>query len=432
MSKRKQLLPRWVLFVSNRFARVDRKGRSAVTTFLASLGICFGVMTLIVVISVMNGFQMSFIDAIMEISSYHLRVTDVPPAAAAGFEQFCADSEQIRAAVPFYEAQSLMVGTANRQAAAIVRAVPADICSKDNGFAKELTLVSGSFDLSGDTIVIGADLARNLGVTLGSSVNLFALSGGSDVDLLSPDRIFSVVGIFQSGYADINSSYSFISLAAGKRYFGKNASLVYGLKLRNSGADSEAAAMLAAEFPEIKTESWRSYNRAFFGALRIEKTMLMLLVCLIFVVVGINIFNGMRRLVYERRSEISVLSALGGNSRYIQIIFILRGFLTGFEGAVPGLALGLLLSVRIGSVFVFAAKAIYAVQYFFTMIASPADSIFIRENPMYFVYAQIPARIVPQEVLLITIFGIFSSLLASWVASRSVLQMTAAEVLRDE
>ena len=66
----------WVTAVSKRFARVDRKGRSAVTSVLATLGICFGVMTLTVVMSVMNGFQMSFIDAILEVSSYHIRVTD--------------------------------------------------------------------------------------------------------------------------------------------------------------------------------------------------------------------------------------------------------------------------------------------------------------------------------------------------------------------
>ena len=69
---------RWISFVSKRFASVDRKGRSAVTSFLATLGICVGVMTLIVVISVMNGFQMSFIDSILEISSFHARVQNIP------------------------------------------------------------------------------------------------------------------------------------------------------------------------------------------------------------------------------------------------------------------------------------------------------------------------------------------------------------------
>ena len=68
---------KWVFFVSRRFSKVDRKGRTAVTSFLASLGVCFGVMALIVVMAVMNGFQMSYIDSIMEISSYHIRVSGI-------------------------------------------------------------------------------------------------------------------------------------------------------------------------------------------------------------------------------------------------------------------------------------------------------------------------------------------------------------------
>ena len=83
---------RWISFVSKRFASVDRKGRSAVTSFLATLGICVGVMTLIVVISVMNGFQMSFIDSILEISSYHGRVTDLPEEMENDFVKFCTDN----------------------------------------------------------------------------------------------------------------------------------------------------------------------------------------------------------------------------------------------------------------------------------------------------------------------------------------------------
>ena len=76
---------RWISTVSRRFARVDRKGRSAVTSRLATLGICFGVMTLTVVMSVMNGFQMSFIDAILEVSSYHIRAVDLPEESEKDF-----------------------------------------------------------------------------------------------------------------------------------------------------------------------------------------------------------------------------------------------------------------------------------------------------------------------------------------------------------
>ena len=420
----------WVLFVSRRFSRVDRKGRSAVTSFLASLGICFGVMTLITVISVMNGFQLSFIDAIMEISSYHVRVEQVEPEP---FEAFCREDAAITAATTFYEAQSLLVGENERQSAALIRGVSENQLAMDEGFRKQLHMVRGRFDLTDEhNIVIGSGLASQLGIFVGTKVNLFALSGGNDVDLISSDRIFTVTGVFHTGYADLNAAYAFISLDAAKKYFGESAVLHYGLKLQNTADDAPVIARIQEKFPQARIESWKDYNRSFFGALRVEKNMLMLLVFLIFIVVGINIFNGMRRMVYERREEISVLSAFGGKSSLIQSIFVVQGFLVGVIGAIPGLAIGLLLSVRMAELFSIMSKLVYYVQYFGYMVFSPESALYLRENPMYMIYAHIPPRIIPGEVLVITIFGIFSSLLASWVASRGVLKMTVAEVLRDE
>ena len=121
----------WVHFVSRRFSRVDRKGSSAVTTRLASLGICFGVMTLITVISVMNGFQRSFIDAILEVSSYHIRISnlnnledenlpEIEKKSENGknsknenllrLNSFLENEKSVVSFFPFYEAESLVLG----------------------------------------------------------------------------------------------------------------------------------------------------------------------------------------------------------------------------------------------------------------------------------------------------------------------------------
>lgn len=424
---------RWVAFVSRRFAHVDRKGTSAVTSFLASLGICFGVMTLITVISAMNGFQRSFIDAIMEISSCHIRVEDMNMDDCMDLERFCAEEKNITGCFPFYEAQSLVVGFKGKETAAMIRAVPQGLRNDDAGFRKELRMFAGNFDLSvPNSIVIGSELARTLGVRLGGNVNLFALSGGSDVELFSNDRIFTITGVFHTGYADLNSSYAFINISDGKKYFGNDAKLNYGIKLVDRNMDSRVLSKLRSAFPEMKIQSWKEYNRSFFGALKVEKNMLMFLVFIIFIVVAINIFNGMRRIVYERREEISILSAFGGKNSEIQSIFIMQGFLTGFAGAVPGCMLGLLLSVRMNTIFYLMSRVTYFCNLFVTMLFSPENADFVRANTMFLIYAKIPPRIYVHEVLVITIFGIFSSLVASWAASRSVLKMTVAEVMRDE
>jgi lipoprotein-releasing system permease protein len=424
---------RWINTVVNRFSRIDRNGRSAVTSFLASLGICSGVMTIIVVVSVMNGFQMGFKDAIMEITSYHIRVSAIPVDEQVAFHSWCVSESDIISVTPFYEAQSLIAGAHGMESAAVIRAVPADICTTDKGFGREIGICSGNFDLSKPgTIVLGSSLANSLDVGVGSMVNLLALSGSSEVQLLSRNRLFVVTGVFRCGYADINAGYAFINMADGAAYFGSNSEKTYGIKLRRASSNMSVVAAVAEKFPGAQIESWQQYNRSFFGVLRVEKNMLMLLVFLIFVVAGINIYNGMRRLVFERRTEISILSALGAPGGEIKSIFIMRGFLMGITGAGAGLVLGLLLSINVGSLFRFASSVMYYVQYFFVMLFSPEKGSYIQENPMYQLYASIPARIMPGEVCMITLFGIIAPLAASYAASRTVLTMTVAEVLHDE
>ena len=386
---------------------------------LSSLGICFGVMTLIVTLSVMNGFQRGYIDSIMEISSSHIRFqgSGLPPDEIL---QALRSDSSVTAVTPFYEAQTLMTGKngIERQQAALVRAVPPNITEVDAGFAREAEIRRGKFDLDApNSVVLGSTLASWLGVSIGDTVNFLALSGGADVDLISANREFTVTGIFRSGYPDINAAYAFISIEDGQKYFGESAEEIYGIKIKNENRAYQVISRLSEKIPDGEWEAWQSYNRSFFGALRVEKNMLMLFVVIIFVVVGVNIYNGMRRMVYERRSEIAVFSALGGKTGDIQTIFIVRGFLTGFAGAIPGLMLGLLLCVRLDSVF---------------MLVSNVALLFSNGNPMYQVYASIPARIFPSEVLVTTVFGIFAALAASWAASQAVLKTPPAEVLRDE
>lgn len=432
---------RWISLVSRRFARVDRKGRSAVTSVLATLGICFGVMTLTVVMSVMNGFQMSFIDSILEVSSYHLRAVNVPAEQEDALRAACETEKLIRACVPFYEAQALMTGEKGGAVAVNLRAADESIYYEDQGFKKELRMLSGLFDFSdSDSIILGSTLARNLGVRTGDTVNLLVMSGGSDVDLFSSDRVFTVRGIFTTGYAEINSAYAFTGSAAAEKYFGSSAKKIWGIKLNNYDKDLRAINSLKKNLDwtnQSKTTgpqilSWRSFNKTFFGALRIEKNMLLLLVALIFVVVAINIYNGMRRLVFERRTEIAVLSALGARKGGVKSIFIMRGFIMGTLGALTGVLLGIIISLNTDVVFTLAAKLMYGIQYLVTALTDRQNLQYVQVNSSYNLYASIPARVFPGEVTAITLFGVFSPLIASWAASRNVLKMTVSEVLHNE
>lgn len=434
MNKSHSLLDslKWITSVSQRFSRVDRTGRSAVTSALATLGICFGVMTLIVVMSVMNGFQMSFIDAIMEISSYHVRVDQMPDHLEQDFQDYCEENKNILSCTAFYEAQTMMTGNRGKESAAIIRAIDPNVYKDDEGFRKELKMIGGRFDISKPgTMVIGSTLARNLSLKIGSETNLLVLSGGSDVDLFSDDRVFKITGIFSTGYSEINSNYCFVNIKDADTYFGQAAKKIWGIKLKNSNDDMHVISQLNKKF-EIKAQSWRDYNKTFFGALRIEKNMLLLLVALIFVVVAINIYNGMRRLVFERRSEIAILSAIGAANSEIQAIFIFRGFLTGVIGAMAGVVLGLLISVNTEFVFNAASNILYWGQYILTSIFNKQNLAYVQENSTYSIYANIPARVFFSEVFMISIFGVLAPLFASWIASKNVLKLTVAEVLHNE
>ena len=178
-----------IFSVSRRFSSVDRKSRSSFTARLSALGICFGVMTLIVVIGVMNGFQLSFINAIQEVSSYHVQVEGVEAEDEKAFLDFCSSEKNIKLAVPFYEAQTLMCSVSDQTKAVyespvVIRGLPDYAYYEDEGFRSEIFLVSGSFNLENKgTVVLGNQLARSLRVKAGDTVNLFVLSGSSDVEL---------------------------------------------------------------------------------------------------------------------------------------------------------------------------------------------------------------------------------------------------------
>lgn len=440
----------WIPFVAGRFARVDRQGRTAVTGTLASLGIGFGVAALIIIISVMNGFQMTYIDSIMEISSFHVRATqpersdenasgggiDAGTDSAAG-NMLSAMNELssvsgVRSVTMMYEAQGLIVGKGGRQKPGLLRGVPADICDTDEGFSDQVTMTTGEFDLSGkNTVVLGNTLARSLGVHCGDKITLFALSGGAETALFDADRTLVVTGTFTSGYSDINETFAFVSLETAAAMLG-SAKPFLGIKLRDSNADQKIIPSLEKAAPGFSYESWRSYNRSFFGALRVEKNVLMMMSFLIFVVVGVNIFNSMRRMVYERHEEIAVLSSFGASRRNIQLVFMSQGLATGLKGAIPGLLAGLFVSVNMDAVFSIFADILFYVKYFFVMLVNPENSYMVRASSIYLYYARMSARVVFSEAAAITLFGVLAALLASWMASRNVLKLSVAEVLHDE
>jgi lipoprotein-releasing system permease protein len=438
----------WVWFVA---ARYMWKGRgNSPSPVLAVLGIATGVLALIVILAVMNGFQLSFIESILEISSYHLRVESFPAGKTEELRTILAGISGVNAVLPFREFQGLVQGRRGGQQAAVIRGLPADACELDPAMAARLEFESGAFTVAGGcSVLLGAELARRLGVRTGDEISLFSipgiLSGGDNAEPGEDGetaglKTFTVTGIFRTGFYEYDTGWGFISIESASAF--SDAGPALGVKLKNRFQDRHALELVRralagrAEFAGIQLSSWRDYNRSFFGALRTEKLFMFILVGLIFIVVGLNIFQAQRRAILEHREEIGLLRAVGGRERAVRLVFVCDGAIIGFAGAAAGLSLGLLIASHIAAFFTALEGLVNffigIVNIFAGFLGTGEAGDFAVFSPAVFYIKEIPSRIIPREVALIFMFGFLSALLAAWFASGRVSRIRPAEVLRYE
>jgi lipoprotein-releasing system permease protein len=415
---------RFVAFAAFRHLRSGRRGSGAAAAILSVAGVAVGVMTLTAVLGVMNGFQLGFIDSILDVSSYHLQL-ELP-----GGRRLEPDTLErlrhlpgIRSAVPFSESQVVAEGLFSPRGL-LLRGLPANVTRLDPGFRERLKIVEGRFDLSEpDDVVLGVELGRYLGVGVGDVVTLLTL--GDSLELQRAH--YRVTGLFRSGYYDFDLGWGFTRLRKGEP-------VRYGIKLVNRFRDREALrevrGLLGAG--SYSLESWREFNRAFFGALRVEKLAMMVLIGLIFVVVGFNIYHGQRRAVRERFEEIGVLKALGASEGAVASVFLAEGLLIGLAGSLLGLSLGLLASANINAVFRAAEWLVNAVVAVGARLVAPMAERFTLFSPAYFYISSIPSRVLLPEAFLVVLFALASCVLAARFASGAVRNVKPMEVLRFE
>jgi lipoprotein-releasing system permease protein len=378
-----------------------------------------GVAALLCVIGVMNGFQMGFIDAVLDLDSYHVRVRTDGDAAAA----VMAAVPRAIAVVPFVDVRTMATNDRGKAAPLRIKVVPDDIEEIDPVFAARLEFRSGSFK---GGLVIGSELARYLNLVTGDAVSVLSVTTdatkGLDVSLVD----LTIVGIYHCGYYDFDAALAFLPESSSGG-LGAGETPVLGLRLSDRYGDARAVAELSAAGIS-GAESWREYNRAFFGALRMEKSVMLLLVGLIFIVVGVNIFHSMRKAVYSRVEDIATMKAFGANSRSVQAVFLLDGIATGLGGAFVGLALGLLLAMNVNGVFSILEAAASFLYGFFGAAGAGLEFF----SPDLFYIGDVPVRLTFAETLFITAAGASSALAAAWAASSRVSRIMPSEVLRDE
>jgi lipoprotein-releasing system permease protein len=447
------------VFAASRYVRRGR--RNSPSPVLSVLGIATGVLALIVILAVMNGFQLGFIESIIEISSYHLRAENFLPEKTGLLEDRLREIPGLASVVPFREFQGLIRGRRNTHHGILVRCLPPDALARDPAMAAKLEIEAGSFDLaSADSILLGAELAQSLQLRLGDKLTLLSIpgifrvsdesapagdssadpSGNPEDENSGQVKEFTVTGIFRCGFYEYDLGWGFINLETGRELAGEGLSL--GIKLRDRWQDRSVLSAIersfgeggAGDFGNLVFSAWRDYNRAFFGALRTEKLFMFILVGLIFVVVGLNIFQAQRRMVLECREEIGLLRAVGGADKAVRLVFVCDGLIIGFTGAGAGLILGLFVASHIPFFFTLIEKAVNGLIGLVNSLTGSfsGQGDFAVFSPAVFYIKEIPSRIIIREVVLVFMFGFLSALFAAWFASGQVSKMKPAEVLRDE
>ena len=438
---------RWIWFIAARY--IFRPQKKSPSQVLSVLGIGTGVFALIVILAVMNGFQLGFIESILEISSYHLRVGSLSPEKTGEAGSLLLTIPGIEAVVPFCEFQGLVRGKRVGQQAAMVRGLPSNAPELDPAMAGRLEFEDAFFSLNdGQSALLGAELASRLGVRVGDEITMFSIPSifsAADAPVQDENesgglRTLTVTGIFRTGFYECDTTWIFIHIDSAA--FFSDTGPVLGIKLKNRYHDRqvlELARRTLGEkpgFEEAVFSSWRDYNRSFFGALRTEKLFMFILVGLIFIVVGLNIYQAQRRAVLEHREEIGLLRAIGGGEQAVRWIFVSDGAIIGFSGASAGLILGLLVASNIPSFFTIIENIVNFIIYIVNIIAGffKAGDIgdFYFFSPAVFYIKEIPSRIIPREAVIIFMFGFLSALLAAWFASSKVSRISPAEVLRYE
>ena len=412
------------LILGWRYTRASRgTRRNGFISFISGvsmLGIALGVAALIIVLSVMNGFQKEVTNRMLSVIS-HIEVFSPDGAALPDVALTLSEARanpQVVGAAPFIGAQGLL-GRGDDIKGALIRGIdPArepDVTDlgaalKDSALAR---LVPGQFG-----IVLGAELARSMGVRVGDPVTLIAPSGQvSPAGVVPRLKQMTVVGLFDSGHYEYDSGLALLHMDDAAKIFRLEGATGIRLKLRDLNQAREVAAELSRTLSgNLLIRDWTRQNRTWFAAVQLEKRMMFIILTLIVAVAAFNLVSTLVMTVTDKRADIAILRTLGASPGSIMGIFVVQGAMVGVIGTLAGLALGLGIAFNIDVIVPFMEKVLSASFL-------PKDVYLISRMPS----DPRQADIVPIAVISL-VLAFLATLYPSWHASR----VNPAEALRYE
>ncbi len=407
-----------------RYTRAGRSGRrNGFISFISGvsvLGIALGVAALIIVLSVMNGFQKEVRDRMLSVIS-HVEIFDARGGPLTDWRATAAAAArhpQVVAAAPFVAAQAL-VGRGDELRGAIVRGIDPDAEARVTDLARQLQggvlprLEPGAWNL-----VLGAELARLIGARVGDKVTVVAPGGQvTPAGVVPRLKQFTLAGTFEAGHYDYDSGLVLMHVDDAARLFRVEGPTGVQLRLADVHAARVAAGELAAALgPEVLVRDWTRTNRNWFDAVQVEKRLMAIILTLIVAVAAFNLVSTLVMTVTDKRADIAILRTLGASPRSIMAIFVVQGATAGVIGTLAGVGLGLLVAFNV-DVIVPAIERLLGVAFL------PGSIYLISRMPS----EPLASDIVPIAVVSL-LLAFVATLYPSWRASR----VDPAEALRHE
>ena len=397
-----------------------RNGFISFISGVSMLGIALGVAALIIVLSVMNGFQKEVRDRMLSVVS-HIEILAPNGAALPDLDVTLAEARknpQVIGAAPFIASQALLARGEDMKGT-IVRGIDPAREPEVTDLAVELKNTGLSQLISGDFgIVLGGELARSLGVRLGDKVTLIAPSGQvTPAGVVPRLKQMTVVGTFDSGHYEYDSALVLIHQDDAAKIFRLEGPTGIRLKLKDLHEARTVAAQLALSLTgDLIIRDWTRQNRTWFSAVQLEKRMMFIILTLIVAVAAFNLVSTLVMTVTDKRADIAILRTLGASPASIMGIFVVQGAMVGVIGTLAGLALGLGVAFNI-DVIVPALERLLSASFL------PKDIYLINRMPS----DPQSADIMPIAVISL-VLAFLATIYPSWRASR----VNPAEALRYE
>jgi lipoprotein-releasing system permease protein len=407
-----------------RYTRAGRAGRrNGFISFISGvsmLGIALGVAALIIVLSVMNGFQQEVRDRMLSVIS-HIEIFDAQGGALPDWQATAAIArrdERVIGAAPFVAAQAL-VARGDAMRGALIRGIDPAQEVNVTDLARQLrdtalaTLQPGQWN-----VVLGAELARLLGAHVGDKVTLISPSGQvTPAGVVPRLKQFTLTGVFESGHYEYDSSLALIHIDDAARLFRTEGPTGVQLRLSNVHDARAAAADLAQTLgPNLMVRDWTRTNRNWFDAVQVEKRMMFIILTLIVAVAAFNLVSTLVMTVTDKRADIAILRTLGASPRSIMGIFVVQGATSGVIGTLSGVGLGLLVAFNI-DVIVPAIERLLGVAFL-------PGSIYV--------ISRMPSQPLASDVVPITVIALLLAFVATLYPSWRASRVNPAEALRYE